>query len=728
VGQTHRARDEADAARARQLGAQALGDADTPVGALLALAAVKLDDTPETRATLSRLLALHPSLVATSGPVGDGVARLVRSPDGTRLATEDGADVVSLIDVATGRVTARYDAHGSGPHDVQFIQTSPLAFSPDGRTLAVGDESLGSTPLVLLDGRTLAPLPRQPAHLPRWRALSPDVAFSADGQFVAASFMLLSPRNVSIDGLPDRARTLVWDLSNLSGRPKVIEAPVSRDYYNEHMALSPDGSRVYLSAPVAAYAVASGRRLWRLPGEGTWQGLELSPDGRRLAVVPASLEGITLIDTRRRKVLRTFVGASRVQDVAFSDDGRKVTAVGDSHQDHALLTWHVTSTRPTRTIPIDLAWGVQLDPTASRAYVTDPGEGTVVTWDLDGSSSYLPLTSRVPAVAHAGWGFSWAAGDGVHIARWGDGLYLVNVNTGHVSVAPDAGNTSIFTPASWRQDGGRFALGTRNGRLRVFDDSGARRIDVRLSRVSLTGVDYAADGEHIATSDLTGRVVLLDASTGSPTGAPVQLRGPVAGLTLAPDGRTAFVVTRADPITPGALPTFDGWALLDLETGTVLRRGGLPENGVETSEFAPDGARVAVSFDSGLVWIVDTRTGRPVDAPAPTHRSAIYWLEWSRDGSQILSGDAEGTLELWDASTGAVEDTILVPDGRAGLGQFRPGTTDVTILDGVGNVYIWDTRPAYARAYACRTAGRDLTADEWRTYVGTEPRFRVCPS
>ena len=86
VGQTGRARDEANAVRARQLGAQALGDADIPLSSLLAMAAVKLDDTPETRATLSRVLARHSSLVATSAPVGDGVARLVRSPDGTRLA------------------------------------------------------------------------------------------------------------------------------------------------------------------------------------------------------------------------------------------------------------------------------------------------------------------------------------------------------------------------------------------------------------------------------------------------------------------------------------------------------------------------------------------------------------------------------------------------------------------------------------------------------------------
>ena len=74
---------------------------------------------------------------------------------------------------------------------------------------------------------------------------------------------------------------------------------------------------------------------------------------------------------------------------------------------------HGTSTRrgPRRTIPIDRRLGRPARARPRRApYVTDPGEGTVVTWDLDGSSSYLPLTSTLPALAQrrvrvrlAGW-------------------------------------------------------------------------------------------------------------------------------------------------------------------------------------------------------------------------------------------------------------------------------------------------------------------------------------
>jgi WD40 repeat protein len=195
---------------------------------------------------------------------------------------------------------------------------------------------------------------------------------------------------------------------------------------------------------------------------------------------------------------------------------------------------------------------------------------------------------------------------------------------------------------------------------------------------------------------------------------------------LAPDGRTVFVVTRTSALTPGSYLEFDRWALLDLETGSVIRTGRLPETLWYWDDFSPDGAHVAVSLGSGRVWIVDTRTGRPVEAPPPTHQAGIYFLSWSPDGSHILA-DAITTLELWDATTGTVEDTVTVPNGEAGLGQFVPGTTDVRISS-AGKVYTWDTSPDYALEFACRIAGRDLTAHEWQTYVGTGPKFQVCPS
>ena len=177
--------------------------------------------------------------------------------------------------------------------------------------------------------------------------------------------------------------------------------------------------------------------------------------------------------------------------------------------------------------------------------------------------------------------------------------------------------------------------------------------------------------------------------------SPVRLRGPVAGPDAGPRRANGLRRDPRNPITPGSIPTFDGWALLDLETGSGAAHWQSSGDRMAVGRLLPGRCPVAVSFDSGRVWIVDTRTGRPVDAPAPVHQSGIYWLEWSPDGSRILS-NAGGTLELWDATTGTVQDTVTVPGDNGGRGQFRPGTTDVTILDDAGNVYTWDTRPDHA--------------------------------
>jgi WD40 repeat protein len=241
-------------------------------------------------------------------------------------------------------------------------------------------------------------------------------------------------------------------------------------------------------------------------------------------------------------------------------------------------------------------------------------------------------------------------------------------------------------------------------------------------------VDYTADGRELAVSDLGGRVALLDASSWSSVTKPVQLAGPVTGVTLAPDGRTTFVVTRSRPVTPGISPSFETWALLDLRSASVVRTGRLPETDPLFEDFSPDGLHVTVGFQSGRVWILDTGTGHSVDSPPPTGRPGIYWVGWSPDGSHVLSADDVGTLELWDAATGAVQNTVTVPGDTMAIGQFHPGTTDVTILDGSGRVLDWDTRPEHAVEFACQMAGRDLTAEEWHTYVGTDPQFEVCPS
>lgn len=44
-----------------------------------------------------------------------------------------------------------------------------------------------------------------------------------------------------------------------------------------------------------------------------------------------------------------------------------------------------------------------------------------------------------------------------------------------------------------------------------------------------------------------------------------------------------------------------------------------------------------------------------------------------------------------------------------------------------GSIVRWDLRPSAWVTAACAVAGRDLTAAEWRQYVGPGKQHPVCP-
>jgi WD40 repeat protein len=622
-----------------------------------------------------------------------------------------------LLDVASGRVLARYDTDGPGRTNSQFFDLGAMAFSPDGNTLAVGAQTYSPSSLVLLDGRTLHRLDRQPAHLPQ-RVKVRDVGFSADGSHVAMSYLVLAPGPQSgVDEQVARTQTRVWDLDHLDGHAKTIEVPWVG--LGETLALSPHGDRLYLSAPVAAYSVRTGERLWKAKVDPTWLPMDLSADGRHLAVIPRE-PGMTvaLVSTRHGHVERLLHGASGgVIDVTFSDDDSQVAAVSQAPE---LLTWSRTGSAPTQTIAVDDPGGVQLSPDASRAYVSDLQEGTVVTWDLTGGSSYFRLRATYPELSTRQVNFIRTSGDGTHFAEYGDRLTLLDATKGGVATARDPGDWGFYTPGSWRPDAHRFAIGTVQGRLQIFDEDGTKVRDARLSDAEITDVDYSGDGTLLAVDDVSGHVGLRDADTLEPVGTPVDLPGATYGLTLAPDGHTAFVLTRRDKIRPGETPTFSSWALLDLETGRVLRTGSLAGDGW-FDDYSPTGRYVAVGLGSGGVLILDPRTGATVSTQEP---AAVPWLAWSADGSRLLVGGG-GAMHIVDPSTGDTEATVTT---GGGIGMFRRDSSHVSMLNVQGQLFDWNPAPSYAVRYACRIAGRDLTADEWRTYVGTAPQFEVCPS
>ena len=248
------------AAEARRAGARSLATDDIDTSMLLAVAGVRLDDSPATRANLLAALQQRPQLTRSVFHDGDPVTGLAASPDGRSLAVFDRRGGLRLYDATTWETLAEVERND----DLVPLQwVSPLAFSPDGSLLAAGPGGVVRDPILLLDARTLDPAGAAPRDAvrttsrrrprlqrERQRSGSHDPPAGATGRLL-------------VDGCDGAAR--VGDggrrhgVARHAGETAVARGrvlPLSR------VALSPDGRTAYASLPLSAYDVDSGRLLY----------------------------------------------------------------------------------------------------------------------------------------------------------------------------------------------------------------------------------------------------------------------------------------------------------------------------------------------------------------------------------------------------------------------------------------------------------------------------------
>jgi hypothetical protein len=106
-----------------------------------------------------------------------------------------------------------------------------------------------------------------------------------------------------------------------------------------------------------------------------------------------------------------------------------------------------------------------------------------------------------------------------------------------------------------------------------------------------------------------------------------------------------------------------------------------------------------VTTDDGTALLYDTATGIRIGEPFRTDDRAV---------APGIFLDPEATIEL----------AFPMPEG-----VLRPDGLEIALSMPEG-VVVWDIDPEHQFEFACRIAGRDLTDDEWRTYLAAlgEPR------
>jgi WD40 repeat protein len=148
--------------------------------------------------------------------------------------------------------------------------------------------------------------------------------------------------------------------------------------------------------------------------------------------------------------------------------------------------------------------------------------------------------------------------------------------------------------------------------------------------------------------------------------------------------------------------------------------------------LSPGGQRVAtVDFDGFLrEWrAID---GRSILNPIRVSESAAWSVNWSPDGSRLVTAGTDGTIRIYDARTGQQIGASLPMPGeqqvRDPYAIYSQNGQTIAASDATGRVWLYRAGLAGWEAYACQLAARNLTRAEWARFIPGQPYRHICPA
>jgi WD40 repeat protein len=242
--------------------------------------------------------------------------------------------------------------------------------------------------------------------------------------------------------------------------------------------------------------------------------------------------------------------------------------------------------------------------------------------------------------------------------------------------------------ASFSPDGGRLALGTALG-IEIQQTNTGELHSFYSSDSPILALQFSPDNLWIAAGREDGRVLILDAKTGTVRQTLIGHSHPVHGLAFSrPEGAAGAPAWLASGAEDGSI------AVWDLSTGMARNKFVNPllgywGYGIRSLAFSPDNKVLVTGGDQGYISRWDLTTGAEMPR-LQTQHGLLFNIAFSPDGKRLASACGDGTIQIWDYSTG--EPLQLLQGHTYGAWSVAWSNDGTELLAGAGDgtIKIWE--------------------------------------
>ncbi len=614
----------------------------------------------------------HDLLVASAIQATDGRLRTlanggaVRAPqfshDGTRVVTGGTDGKARIWDASTGKPLLELTSGTTVVH---------TAFSPDDGTVLTA--SLDGT-VRWWNARTGEELHRFTHGKSAWCALfSPDgkLALTAGDDASIALYELASRseklrvhgEGVAITACafsPDGALFAAGDVNGVvrvwqTATGALVQRHADQTKVIYEVAFSPDGARVFSASDdhtAAAWLIATGQLEYRVQHADSVVSVEPSPDGKR--VVTGSFDRSAVIwNAATGERLFALIGhTGSIRRAAYSRDGIYIVTASE---DGSTRLWDASSGRALASWwHDDVVFDFAFDARGERV-VTTSNDGTARLWAVQrqgkGAVIHAPPGTNAARLSRDGAAVAVGNRDGV--------VRIYDTHSGGLLAELVGDHQHEIQAVAFDPTGRYVATATNSADVRIWDiraPSTPPRVLAGKTETESDINELQWAGDLIVMGGDDGFLRLWNASTDTlrfekPAG------GGITGATFDPPARSITALTYE-----GAVQT---WSLDGQLLGTE-RDPALPWRAV----IDPTGKRVMrLSGSKRSIDILDVATNTRQYLFG--HLGHVTDAAWSPAGDLVVTAALDGTIRLWNATTGDPLQIIRHP-GRQSWVDFAP--------------------------------------------------------